>query len=396
MRGLNADAGVVGGGWEDGLGPGLLRHGAVATDVRLDVFVVGGDARWTRHRARAPHCRVVVCLPHVLARRLNAPRGSRRRRRHRPRLGRLDEVPGRERGLTGTTRRHRWRLFLPGMLLLLLLLWPLLAVDVGVNVRLVVFGTVAGEKVGRFRHLAVVQGAVEGTRETKRLRRKEHTATPAAAAADAGEVKRLHLRLTRPRVRTAQVARIPRGLAPAAASVEALDEGEILQLEEHRRLDRAPARSLRGGGRLAPLRLDGSTPAAAVGATTSGDVRRDPTTSGDVRRDPPTTRGDGADLPALGGFGVACAKEPLLLVLPCRSPTPSVDAFSTSSPSSSSSWPSRLATDTDDGVGTSVMASDAEDGEGASAARSLSASTLARNIPSHGWSQSLSPVVKLK
>ena len=42
------------------------------------------------------------------------------------------------------------------------------------------------------------------------------------------------------------------------------------------------------------------------------------------------------------------------------------------------------------------MASDAEDGDGASAARSLSASTLARNIPSHGWSQSLSPVVKLK
>ena len=169
------------------------------------------------------------------------------------------------------------------LLLLLLLLWPLLAVDVAVNVRVVVFGTVAGEKVGRFRHLAVVQGAVKGTRETKRLRRQEHTAPPAAAAADAGEVKRLHLRLTRPRVRTAQVARFPRGLAPAAASVEALDEGEILQLEEHRRLDRAPARSLRGGGApraLTPRRLDSG------GGGGCDDIRRRPEGSDDIRRRP--------------------------------------------------------------------------------------------------------------
>ena len=168
------------------------------------------------------------------------------------------------------------------LLLLLLLMWPLLAVDVGVNVRLVVFGTVAGEKVGRFGHLAVVQGAVEGTRETKRLRRQEHTAAPAAAAAaDAGEVKRLHLRLTHPRVRTAQVARIPRGLAPAAASVEALDEGEILQLEEHRRLDRAPPRSLRGGGApraLTPRRLDSGSGGG------SDDIRRRPEGSADDAR----------------------------------------------------------------------------------------------------------------
>ena len=165
------------------------------------------------------------------------------------------------------------------LLLLLLLTLPFLVV-VAVNVRLVVFGTVAGEKVGGFRHLAVVQGAVEGPRETERLRRQEHTA--AAAAADAGEVKRLHLRLaTRLRVRTAQVARIPR-LAPAAASVEALDEGEILQLEEHRRLDRGPARSLhRGGGVPRALTLRQLDFGAAAGRD---DVRRRPEGSADDAR----------------------------------------------------------------------------------------------------------------
>ena len=153
----------VGGGWEDGLGPACFVHGAVATDVRLDVFVVGGTAMDASPRAcpALPRRRVP---PHVLARRLNAPRGSRRRRRHRPRLGRRP-VPGgrgayRTRGDTGGV------FFSPGCCCCCCcgLFSP--------STSALTFGSSSlvpsrGESRGRFRHLAVVQGAVK-VPETKR------------------------------------------------------------------------------------------------------------------------------------------------------------------------------------------------------------------------------------
>ena len=118
------------------------------------------------------------------------------------------------------------------------------------------------------------------------------------------------------------------------------------------------------------------------------------TESGDFRRAPPTIRGDGVCLPIRrtpGGLGVACANDPLLLALLSLLTLLSLPSLPCVCGASSA-----LASGATDGLRASVNASDADEGEGASVSRIRSASTLARYIPSHGWSQSLSPVVKLK